>query len=188
MPDIAQQDIAYQPATKGYSFSTNSAVPSQQETNPKKKNNIFVLLIIELLSLAAVFVVFLLVLNYFQIISIFSFIPKQNTINHQTTQSNGPTYDSKTGFWTIKGTFSQYNNEKIKVKTGLFSSADFVYRIDSLFLNSNLSVNNAQPPDFKGGTLFDLDQKENLGKTVKVEYKTENKVNYINTITLYKSL
>jgi hypothetical protein len=127
--------------------------------------------------------VFLLILNYFQIISIFSFIPKQNTINHQTTQSNGPTYDSKTGFWTIKGTFSQYNNEKIKVGTGFLTNIDFVYRTGSFFLIPN-NPNNANPYPFQTGTLFDLDQKANLGKKVKVDYTTENKINYIYSIEI----
>ena len=63
---------------------------------------------------------------------------------------------------------------------------DFVYKTDSLFLKSSLPINNTQQSAFQAGTLFDLDQKENLGKNVSVDYKIENNINYVNTITLYK--
>src|ERR1035437_7831513 len=77
MPDIAQQDITYQPAAKGYSFSTNPVKPSKPERNPKEKINSFALLTFEILGLIAVFVVFLLILNFFNIISLSNIYPNQ---------------------------------------------------------------------------------------------------------------
>ena len=63
---------------------------------------------------------------------------------------------------------------------------DFVYKTDSLFLKSDLPINNTQQSEFQVGTLFDLDQKENLGKKIKIDYKIENNISYIKSLTLYK--
>jgi hypothetical protein len=190
MSDIAQQDIAYQPTTKAYSLPPNQVVPSnpepELEPKPKGKPNVFVLLILEILGLLVVFTVFLLVLNYFRIISLSNFTPNRLINLPQLTQSSTPSYDPQAGIWSIKGVFYQYNDEKIKVRTGFFKIMDFVYKTDSLFLKSSLPINNTQQSAFQAGTLFDLDQKENLGKNVSVDYKIENNINYVNTITLYK--
>jgi hypothetical protein len=77
MPGITQQDIAYQPTAKGYSFSTNPVKPSKPERNPKEKLNSFALLAFEILGLIMVFVVFLLILNFFNIISLSNIYPRE---------------------------------------------------------------------------------------------------------------
>lgn len=64
---------------------------------------------------------------------------------------------------------------------------DFVYRASSLFLKSERPPGKTIQAGFQTGTLFDLDQKGNLGKTIEVEYKIENKINYIDRITLYNN-
>jgi len=75
MPNNSQQDIAFQPATKGYSFSTNPSSPEIEER--KKRNKAIILLLLEILGLVAVFVVFLLILNFFNIISLSKIYPNQ---------------------------------------------------------------------------------------------------------------
>jgi hypothetical protein len=159
--------------------------PEPEQKPPRKPINwnFLPILLGEIAGLILIFLVFLGVLNYFRIISLSNYI---STKLPQATQAVTPTYDSKLGLWTIKGTFYQYNNEKIKIKTGFLKTVDFVYKTDSMFLKSNLTVIDAKPSGIQAGTLFDLDQKENLGKTVKVEYKIENKINYISSIILYK--
>jgi hypothetical protein len=97
MSDIAQQDIAYQPATKVYSFPTNPSSPEIEEK--KKGNNAVILLLLEILGLIAVFIVFLLILNFFNLISLskiypnqFGFLPHLNqTTNVKPTMQNQTT-------------------------------------------------------------------------------------------------
>jgi len=91
MPDITQQDIAYQPATKGYSFPTNPSSPEIEEK--KKRNNTVILLLLEILGLVAVFIVFLLILNFFNIISLSNFYsksvaPTPTPVNSRITNTN----------------------------------------------------------------------------------------------------
>lgn len=196
MPDTAQQDIAYQPATKAYAFSANQAVPPpapqpkpEPEQKPPRKPiswNFLPILLGEIAGLILIFLIFLGVFNFFNVISLSTIYPKQLGFLPHLTQFFPPTYDAKNKVWTAEGTFYQYNNEKIKVKTGLFKTMNFVYTTSSLFLTPNAQTNDTQQLPFQTGTLFDLDQKQNLGKTVKIDYKVENAVNYIETITLYK--
>lgn len=186
MSDIAQQDIAYQPATKAYAFSTNPSAPDNSKLPRKPMSwKPFFLFLGVIASLTLVFIIFLGVLNYFRIVSLSADYPKQLGALPQVT---APSYNPEAHSWTMIGTFSQYDNEKIKIKTGPFSAMDFVYRVDSLLMKSDLPVDKTQTSDLQAGTLFDLDQQTNLGKTVKIEYITESKVNYIYMITLYGNL
>jgi hypothetical protein len=91
MPDLAQQDMSYQPTTKAYSFSTSPVPPanSGSEQEPKGKTNPFLLLAFEILGLIFVFVVFLLILNYFKVISLSTFLPK-SVITSKTTHPIPP--------------------------------------------------------------------------------------------------
>jgi hypothetical protein len=77
MPDATQQDMSYQPKTQAYAFSTNPVSPQAPEQKPKGKTNPFVLLGLEIAGLVVVFIVFLLVLNFFNIISLSKIYPKQ---------------------------------------------------------------------------------------------------------------
>jgi hypothetical protein len=70
MPDIAQQDIAYQPAVRDNSFSAAPTPPRIPQST---------LLALGVTGLVVVFVVFLLILNYFKIISLSNFSPKTTT-------------------------------------------------------------------------------------------------------------
>jgi len=72
MPNTAEnQDIAFQPNSKGYSYSNSEM---SEETN-KKKKGIFFALVYEILGLTILFFVFWGVLNYFSIISLNSINP-----------------------------------------------------------------------------------------------------------------
>jgi hypothetical protein len=70
MSDIAQQDIAYQPAAKNNSSSAAPTPPSIPQST---------LLALGITGLVVVFVVFLLILNYFKIISLPNLLSKTTT-------------------------------------------------------------------------------------------------------------
>lgn len=104
MPDISQQDLSFQPAAKGYSFSTNPVKPSQPEKPqiPKKTSPLLVL-ILEIIGFITIFMVFLLILNFFNILSLSKIYPNQlgwlphlnqmnisNTQNQKTSNNQQP--------------------------------------------------------------------------------------------------
>jgi hypothetical protein len=85
MPENSQSALSYQPVTKGYSYRSKEASPASVEgPKPKQKapeqkpegTNPFLLLTLEVLGLVALFIVFVLVLNFFNIISLSSIYPK----------------------------------------------------------------------------------------------------------------
>lgn len=86
MPDTSNEsDIAYQPQTKPFAFSAKDTLP-ELATPPVKKASLFKdlsLLFIELVVLSVIFIVFLLVLNYFKIIS----LPLKGNQNLEQTNS-----------------------------------------------------------------------------------------------------
>jgi len=189
MSDIAQQDIAYQPTTKAYSLPPNQVVPSnpepELEPKPKGKPNVFVLLILEILGLLVVFAVFLLVLNYFRIISLPNFIPAQLEKLPQATQPPAPTYDSKLGLWTAKGTFYGYNNYTLKITiNNQVTNFQWANSTAALYgSEKNFSDQNYTPTPY---TLYDLEQNQNLGKKVIIQYEIQNGKNVIDSLNLFK--
>src|SRR5476651_1410717 len=97
MPNSAPSDIKYQPPVKGYSYSSPEVV---QEEVVKKKKSIFYTLGLELLGLTFLFFIFLVILNYFNILSLSQIYPdqlgwlphisspvKQNIINNNLTNT-----------------------------------------------------------------------------------------------------
>jgi hypothetical protein len=133
MPNISQQDIAHQPATKGYSFSTNPSSPEIEER--KKRNNAIVLLLLEIVGLIAVFVVILLILNFFNILSLSKIYPKQlgflphlrqtaNTQRTPQTQTTGVTSGNQA---PVLASFAKLQNQApdTKVKKYLNSATGF---------------------------------------------------------------
>jgi hypothetical protein len=78
MPDNSQSELSYQPATKAHAFATSPLPkPVDPTSGQKKKPNVFLLLALETAGLITVFIVLLLILNYFNIISISSIYPNQ---------------------------------------------------------------------------------------------------------------
>jgi hypothetical protein len=199
MPDIAQQDMSYQPATKAYSLSANKAVPpsapqpkpehEQKPKMPRKPINwkSFLLLLGVIASLTLIFLIFLEVLNYFRIISLSGFIPNQLINLPQISQPPALTYDSKLGLWTANGTFYGYNQHAIQIKINN-RITNFQWSDDNskaAFFNSEKNLNNQNYTPIIY-TLFDLEQNQNLGKKVTVQYEIKNGENVINILNLFK--
>ncbi len=174
MPDSIQ-DITFQPKTEGFSYSNKSNNSPKQ--NSSRITKFLITLLLATIFPVIIFLIFLGILNYFNVIALNSASPV--TKNLPKSPPSGPKYNVDAKTWTVKGTLSQYNNEKIKVKVGIINTMDLTYNSDSIFLKSDKS-NETQL-----GTLYDLDQKANLNKNVEVEYKTVNKINYINKIMVY---
>lgn len=189
MPDNTIENTTSQPPVEAYAPLISPVLPTMtpQPQQKPKKPNVFILLTLEVLGLLAVFIIFLLALNYFKVISLSGFIPNQPTNISQTTQTPAPAFDPKTNLWTAKGTLYQYNDEKLKVKIGSSKIIDLVYNTNSLgyLYKSQADIDNPSgvPPMLY--TLFDIDQKTNLGTHIQVEYKIENGVNTITRIILY---
>jgi hypothetical protein len=189
MPENSQSDLSFQPATQGYSFSASPTPPAdptkpQLDQTQKKKKNFFPALLLGFILLIIV-AMSLLILDYFKVISLSALMPYKITNLIRATQPANANYNTKTGFWTIDGTFYQYDNEKIKVRMGYLKIMDFVYTANSYYLTPDTQAQKHLLLSFKTGTLFDLDQKANLEKKVRIEYKKENNVNNIIRITLY---
>jgi len=188
MPDIAQQDMSYQPATKGYSFSTNPAAPVNPKLPRKPINwNFLLVLLGEITGLILIFLVILGVLNYFNIISLSKIYPNQLGWLPQATQSAGPTYDSKTSLWTANGTFYGYNQYVIQIKIN--SKITNFQWIDNnstaALFNSAKDIGslNYVPTSY---TLFDLEQSQTLGKKVIIQYEIQNGKNVIDSLNLFR--
>jgi hypothetical protein len=117
MTENAQSSsLGYQPAVKGYSFHARKEqpkpapepkpTPRQEQKSTEQKTtettNPLLLLTLEIGGLVAAFVIFLLILNFFNILSLSSIYPKtfgflphlkqtvQKTINNQQTQNQTP--------------------------------------------------------------------------------------------------
>lgn len=186
MSDNSQSELSYQPATKAYSFSAAPTPPAGGPAEPKKKTNIFVLLFFEILGLIAVFVVFLLILNYFKIISLSNLLPNQLVNALQTNQSSAPTLDSKTGLWTAKGTFYGYNQYIIKIRIN-GQVMDFQWASDTNGALLYQSAKNLSDPNYSPApyTLYDVEQSQTLGKAVIVQYKIVNGQKIIDNLKIF---
>ena len=197
MPDIAQQDMSYQPATKAYSFSANQAVPPpapqpkpEPEQKPPRKPinwNFLPVLLGEITGLILIFLIFLGVLNYFRIISLSKIYPNQLGWLPQASQPPAPTYDSKTKTWSAKGTFYGYNQRVIQIKINNkitnFQWTDS--NSTAVLFNSEKDIGslNLVPTSY---TLFDLEQNQTLGKKVIVQYEIQNGKNVISSLAILK--
>lgn len=177
MPDETLSDINYQPKTEGFSY-----------INPKKQNgkkpNIFITLLFGIIGFLILFSIFLGLLNYFKVISLPSVTPF-TILLPQKTPPPKPIYNSQTNNWTLEGTLYGYDNYILKVKfynqiiNFQFNPSESSYFISS---NSSKNVENTQIL----GIFSDLETKENIGRKVNVQYRTENKINILEIITLYK--
>jgi hypothetical protein len=199
MPDNSQSDLSFQPATKAYAFPATPVVPpatpqpepepEQKLKSPRKPINWkpFFLLLGVITSLTLVFLIFLGALNYLRVISLSGIYPNQLGWLPQITQPPAPTYNSYDSLWTANGTFYGYNNYALKitinnqVKDFQWSngnSAAVLYGSET-----DLGDPNALSTHY---TLFDLEQNQNLGKKIIIEYKIENGKNVINNLNLFQ--
>jgi hypothetical protein len=195
MPNTAEnQDIAFQPASKGYSYS-NSGMSEQKSS--EKKRGVFFILLIEILGLLFLFFIFLAVLNYYSIISLnsinptlFGWLPQGiNSIQQQKgmqTEGTTPIFLPQTNSWKAEGTLSQYNDNLIQIKVGgQIIKLTFSYE-NSMFYKQTSALNGSTTPSATSQnipyTLYDLEQQVNLGKKVEVLYTTDKSGN--NTIQM----
>ena len=215
MPEPAKnQDIEFQPPVQGYSYSSSNPIPKSQTTvnpvleNPSSKkksgkilNTIFTLIFF-ILGVFLLFLIFLGILNYLNILPFSAAYPNQlGWLPHRTsstqqeksaqTDTATPVFSPQRNSWMAKGTLYRYNDNQIEIKVGEkiikleFSSANSMfYKSVTLLLGSN-SITNAATTNPIPYTLYDLDQKENLGKKMEVYYTTDTTgKNTIQTITL----
>jgi hypothetical protein len=77
MPENTQAELSYQPAVKGYAFQNTAPSPKmEQEPKPKRKINAFAALVLEISGLIILFIIVLLLLNFFNILSLSKIYPK----------------------------------------------------------------------------------------------------------------
>lgn len=194
MPENSQSTpLTYQPAVKGYSFKSNlphlpaepeqkieqSEIQRQQDKTPPKGTNPLLLLALEIFGLTAIFIIFLLILNFFKVISL------QNTVPTQVSQSIA-SYNAKTGLWTAQGTFSGYDEYTVKIKIGVITE-NFQWTEDksnASFYNSEADLANTKYAPIIY-SLFDLEQTQNLGKKVIIQYKTTNNQKTIENLKIF---
>lgn len=89
MPNNSLPELSFQPAVQGYSFINKSSKPSSPDTKKKLKLNPPLLLILEILGLVMAFIVLLLVLNFFNILSLSEIYPNQfGFLPHLSKTSN----------------------------------------------------------------------------------------------------
>jgi hypothetical protein len=180
MPNIAQQDIAYQPAAKGYSFSTNPVKPSKQERNPKEKINSFALLALEILGLIAVFIVFLLILNHFKIISLSNFYSKSVTPTltpvssgiTNTNQSSAPANFAKLQNQASDTQIKKYQNYAVRFSKPTAQANPNDYVSDAVF--SGYDSKTIQVVTVEGILNLSFDQNTLFQKLPKTPAKTNN--------------
>ena len=144
-------------------------------------------LLTEVGGLLIIFVLFLLVLNYFKIVSLSGLFPNQLGKLPQTAQTIAPTYDSKLSLWSTKGTFYGYNQHIIQIKINNqitnFQWADGNSKAAFYGSANDLSNPNYSPTIY---TLYDLEQNQNFGKKVIVQYTINNGTNIIANLSLFK--
>jgi cytoskeletal protein RodZ len=179
-------EISNQPPIQNYTFST---IKPQRKSSLKK---VFIL-ILAAFCFFVLILGLLLVLNYFSIISLNSV--NQTVINNNlTTNSNRqnteqPIYLPESKTWKANGTLYMYNDNQIGIKTGVkiinleFSSVNSMfYKQISILVGNTTPSATIQNTPF---TLYELDQKVNLGKKVEVLYiQDKSGKNIIQTITL----
>ncbi len=181
MPET-QPDINFQPKQQAYAFSSKETESKQKSENQKKHLRTIFTVIFGIFLIFFFFSLVFITLNYFRIISLSQITPAMKILPQ--TASTLPTYNASNKTWTIKGTLYQYDNEKIKIKISLFKIMDFIYDLNS-YMEIKTSMKDGANPQV--GTLYDLDQKQNLSKNVEVEYYIQNKTNIISKLTLYNN-
>lgn len=198
MPNTTEnKDIQYQPPTKGYSYSNPNP-----NGNPKKRLNIFFTLGLETIGLLFLFFLFLAVSNYFNILSLsalypnqLGFLPQKKSSTQQQksipADTEAPVFLPQRNSWVANGTLYSYNDNQIEIKVGKkIVKLEFSYQNSAFYKSetafSTDSTQSATTMLTIPHTLYDLDQKENLGKKVNVRYVAEKRGgNIIQTIILF---
>ena len=177
MPDETLPDINFQPKTEGFSYANPNA------KNIKKQNTL-VTLSLGLFGFLILFVVFLFILNYFNVISLTAYpvlnkLPKL-PLEIQTVK---PYNIPGTNEYVIDGTLTGFSDKIIKVN---FSSKnlDLNYNQSSSLLISFKSKNSKEiaTSDF----FINLLDKNNLGKKITVQYKEVSGQKVVEIVTLFK--
>lgn len=192
MPNSPESDdIAYQPAQKGYSYSKEGS------NNSSKKTNTFITLGLEILVLFSVFFVFLGVLNYFKIISLNNISPNLLGKLPQNTNSNTPTGSKispelksyiipDANQLTLIGKLYGYNEDMVSIDTnGMITNFKFT-KDSNFYIYSKVNTSDA---DYKitQDTLLNLEQIQNLHKKIGIIFTKDDKQNnIIQVIILYK--
>lgn len=190
MPDNNISDIQFQPKTQGYSYTT---IPKQ-----KIKTNIFIALFLGLPVLLLLFFSFLIVLNYFNFISlstispVFSKLPTSIVKIDQTKNANEekPYNIPGTNEYIIDGTLEKYDQNTFDIKSANKTIA-IEYNFDSKFYFSKTLIN-TEDATHSAETIAILDfpsnilDKENLGKKVSIQYSKEKNKNILESLTIEK--
>ncbi len=148
MPNNTSPNLSFQPATKEYSFSTNPNSPFSKIKEKIKQLNPLLLLTIEIFGLIIFFVVFLLILNFFNILSLSKLYPNQFGFLPHLTQTQQTT-----------------NNNQQTNPTAIPTISDLKY--DGLFVSC--PVDKTQCQDGKSIDTYDLQTKQLFRG---IEYKT----------------
>lgn len=198
-PAQKNQDINYQPETKSFAYQN----PENKNTSPKRNLNTFYILVLSILGPLSLVVLFLGILNYFNVFSL-NLIPTQNIIKPSVTpdpmlieakknneaSTAKPVFLPASNLWYGQGTLLNYKDSQIVVKIGKtivnlqFSSENstFYKSRASFDLSSSGSAVKINTIPY---TLYELEQKENIGKNLQVFYSIDKSgKNTINTITL----
>jgi hypothetical protein len=167
MPNTAEnRDIAFQPASKGYSYSNPQML--EQRSNEKKRG-MFFSLGFEILGLLVLFILFLAVLNYFSGISLnsinptlFGFLPT-NKSNTQVP-ANAPSLSSKISSNSLKNqaTDEQITKYAADIQAGkapVIATNDQIYGYFSGFDQTHFQIISV-----KGIRIFLYDDKTIFGK------------------------
>ncbi len=193
MPKSVQnKDIEYQPPVQRYSYSYSS--PGLQKILIKKSNTFFILSVF--IGLFFLIIILLGILNFFNVLPLSTIFPKQLGFLPHISKANNtaepkPVFLPATNSWVAQGTLYRYNDNQIEVKVGKtivkleFSSQNSMFYKSQTLLGTN-STQSATTTNIIPYTLYDLDQKENLNKTVEVRYFVDKSgKNIIQTITLF---
>lgn len=143
-------------------------------------------------SITAVALIFLFILNYFNIVSLsetyskqLGWLPHENESKNSSININQKPdmgFDTSRNFWTITGTVSDVSGDDISITSGnvtlKFQKDDTTSCIRTI--NSFPDLNNLQNPN----TVIAFCSDVVTGKKVTADYNTENGVNKLIEITL----
>jgi hypothetical protein len=167
MPDNQQSSpLDYQPKTKAYAFSTTPVAPKKLKPEQKTKGetNPILLLAFEICGLIAIFVILLLLLNFFNILSLSKIYPSQlGWLPHISTSSSNSNYTPvDTSSITTKDTVDKINTYKTyNVPNVYYSKQDNSMAAGGIFAGYGkntilvISSNNTLVLNFDAKTVFE---------------------------------
>lgn len=180
-------DIAYQPKTKQYSFSTT---PENRKKYKQKMSIIFALFF----GIPTVFVTFciiFIILNFFNLINLSSFYPSLKSLpKAEKDIDTNPKRISNTNQYSVDGVLYSFDEKVVKIK---YSNKylTFMYSLESKFYLSRIIIdNNSKVPTSETVSSLrftsEVLKKENIGRNVTIQYRNEFGNNILQTLTLYE--